>query len=39
MRNKYQLVADEPLERLDFSMIPSPEAIEGLLQSKVGTSG
>jgi DNA primase len=39
MRNSYQLVADEPLERLDFSMIPSPEAIEGLLQSKVGTSG
>ena len=28
MRNSYQLVADEPLERLDFSMIPSPEAIE-----------
>ncbi len=39
MRNSYQLVADEPLERLDFSMIPSPEAIERLLQSKVGTSG
>ena len=39
MRNSYQLVADEPMERLDFSMIPSPEAIERLLQSKVGTSG
>ena len=39
MRNSYQLVADEPMERLDYSMIPSPEAIERLLQSKVGTSG
>jgi len=39
MRNSYQLVADEPLDRLDVSMIPSPEAIEKLLPSKVGTSG
>jgi hypothetical protein len=37
MRNSYQLVADEPMERLDFSMIPSPEAIQRLLEGKVGT--
>ena len=28
MRNSYRLVADEPMERLDYSMIPSPEEIE-----------
>jgi DNA primase len=31
MRNSYQLVADEPMERLDFSMIPSPEEIQRLV--------
>jgi hypothetical protein len=34
MRNSYQLVADEPMERLDYSMIPSPETIAGILQRK-----
>jgi hypothetical protein len=39
MRNSYQLVADEPMERLDYSMIPSPEAIERLLENKTGKVG
>jgi hypothetical protein len=39
MRNSYQLVADEPMERLDFSMIPSPDAIERLLQEKTRKVG
>jgi DNA primase len=39
MRNSYQLVADEPMERLDFSMIPSPDAIERLLEEKAGKVG
>jgi hypothetical protein len=34
MRNSYQLVADEPMERLDYSMIPTPETIARLLQRK-----
>jgi len=34
MRNSYQLVADEPMERLDYSMIPTPETIAGILQRK-----
>jgi len=39
MRNSYQLVADEPMERLNFSMIPSPEAIQRLLEEKEGKVG
>lgn len=39
MRNSYQLVADEPMERLDFSMIPSPDAIRRLLEAKAGKVG
>jgi len=39
MRNSYQLVADEPMERLDFSMIPSPAAIQRLLEGKAGKVG
>jgi DNA primase catalytic core len=34
MRNAYQLVADEPMERLDFSMIPTPEQIQQRMQDK-----
>jgi DNA primase catalytic core len=37
MRNTYQLVADEPLDRIDISMIPSVEEIEGSMKS--GASG
>jgi len=33
MRNSYRLAADEPIERLDCSMIPTPEAIEQRLQA------
>jgi DNA primase catalytic core len=36
MRNSYQLVADEPMERLDFSMIPSPEEIQRLVVQPAG---
>jgi len=42
MRNSYQLVADEPMERLDFSMVPTPEEIGRLMAeraAKVGTGG
>jgi hypothetical protein len=39
MRNSYQLVADEPMERLDFSMIPSPESIEAVMEEKAGKVG
>lgn len=41
MRNSYQLVADEPMDRLDFSMVPSPEAIQRIIEAKaekVGTA-
>jgi hypothetical protein len=38
-RYSYQLVADEPMDRLDYSMIPSPDAIERLLGRKTGKSG
>jgi len=31
MRNSYRLAADEPIERLDCSMIPTPEAIASRL--------
>jgi hypothetical protein len=33
MRNTYCLVADEPMERLDTSMIPKPEEIERRITS------
>jgi len=33
MRNSYRLAADEPIERLDCSMIPTPEAIASRLQA------
>jgi DNA primase catalytic core len=39
MRNSYQLVADEPMERLDFSMIPSPESIEAVMEGQAGKVG
>jgi hypothetical protein len=40
MRNSYQLVADEPMDRLDYSMIPTPEQIELVLAGrKAGKSG
>ena len=32
MRNSYQLVADEPVERLDYSMIPTPEEIRKMMK-------
>lgn len=34
MRNSYRLVADEPMERLDCSMIPTPEQIAQLMEGK-----
>ena len=34
MRNSYRLVADEPIERLDCSMIPTPEAIASRLPAE-----
>jgi DNA primase catalytic core len=34
MRNNYRLIADEPMERLDCSMIPTPDEIERLQAGK-----
>jgi len=39
MRNSYQLVADEPMERLDFSMVPTPEEIGRLMAERVKKVG
>jgi hypothetical protein len=39
MRNSYQLVADEPMERLDFSMVPTPEEIGRLMAERVEKVG
>lgn len=39
MRNSYQLVADEPMERLDFSMVPTPEEIARLMAEGAGKVG